>query len=73
MCWSDNTKAMKPLRNPRRTRFTSLVMRFVWLLNLAAGVVNACQLHEDNVAGGGGLAHGTHAGARSMGVMPPCR
>ena len=62
----DKTQAMKPLLNLRRTRFTSLVMLFVWLLTLAAGVVNACQLHEDHTTGAGGLAHGTQAAARSM-------
>jgi hypothetical protein len=57
---------MKPLRNPRQTRLTVVVMLFVWLLTLAAGVVNACQLHEDHATGAGGLAHGTQAAARSM-------
>ena len=64
--WPDTTQVMKPLRNPRQTRLTVVVILFVWLLTLAAGVVNACQLHEDHTTGAGGLAHGTQAAARSM-------
>ena len=66
MRWPGKPKAMHALPIPRRTRFTAVVMLFVWLLTLAAGVVNACQLHEDHAAGGGGLAHGTQAAAAAI-------
>ena len=69
MRWPDKTNTnttMQALPNPRRTRFTAVVMLLVWLLTLATGVVNACQLHEDHEAGGGGLAHGTLAAAAGI-------
>ena len=67
MRWPDKTNtSMQALPNPRRTRFTAVVMLFVWLLTLATGVVNACQLHGDHAAGGGGLAQGMLAAAAGI-------
>ena len=44
--------AMKPMPSRRSTRFTAVVMLFVWLLTMGAGIANACQLHQDHVMGG---------------------
>ena len=60
---------MKHMLSHHRTRFTAVMMVFVWLLTLGAGFANACLLHQDHAAGGhtrGVVAHdplATSAGA----------
>src|ERR1035437_9412364 len=39
---------MKSFFNARRTRYTAVVMLFVWLMSLGIGVANACLVQPDH-------------------------
>ncbi|WP_114970707.1 hypothetical protein [Rhodoferax ferrireducens] len=39
---------MKSFFNSRHTRYTAIVMLFVWLMTLGSGVANACLLTQDH-------------------------